>query len=235
MSNQREPGFFITGTNTGVGKTYVAARLATALRRQGYRVGVYKPVASGCERQGAELVSTDAWELWQAAGQPGALAAVCPQRFAAPLAPHLAARREGLEIDARQLRTGLDYWRARSEILLVEGAGGLMSPLGDDEYVADLARDLGLPLLIVAANVLGVINQTLQTLITAAAYRGGLPVAGVILNDVHAKSPDDVSVESNRGELERRCRPPLLTHLGWGLDAFDPELDWYELACRELS
>ncbi len=170
------PGLFITGTDTAVGKTYVAALIARWLAACGRRVGVYKPAASGCTREAQDrLVSDDAVTLWEAAGQPGNLERVCPQRFAAPLAPHLAARAEGREIDARLLRSGLDYWRARSDIVLVEGAGGLMSPLGDGEYVADLARDLGFPLIVVSRNILGTINATLQTLIAAAVHRGGLP------------------------------------------------------------
>jgi dethiobiotin synthetase len=232
MTSQAIPGLFITGTDTGVGKTQVAAKIAAMLRRQGRRVGVYKPVASGCARRGEQLFSDDAWELWQAAGQPGELAAVCPQRFAAPLAPPLAARAEGRPVDADLLRTGLDYWRARSEVLLVEGAGGLMSPLSDEAYVADLAGDLGFPLIVVAPNVLGVINQALQTLITAANVRGGLQVAGVILNEVREPTQADLSTRSNAAELQTRCPVPLLAQLGWRADAFDRSVDWYELACR---
>ena len=131
---------------------------------------------------GGVLVSDDAVALWNAAGRPGDFDRVCPQCFAAPLAPHLAAAAEGRRLDAGQLRHGLEYWRERSEIILVEGAGGLMSPMGEDEYVADLAEEFGFPLVVVARNVLGTINQTLQTLITAAVFREGLPIAGVVLN-----------------------------------------------------
>jgi len=83
MLNTCLPGFFITGTDTGVGKTHVAAKIAAALRRAGRRVGVYKPVASGCIRSGTTLVSDDAVALWQAAGEPGEIGAVCPQCFQA--------------------------------------------------------------------------------------------------------------------------------------------------------
>ena len=155
-------------------------------------MGVYKPAASGCncDAQGC-LVSDDAAALWEAAGRPGDLEHVCPQRFAAPLAPHLAARAEGREIDGKVLRTGLDYWRTRSEIVLVEGAGGLMSPLGDKEYVADLAWDFGFPLIVVSRNILGTINATLQTLITASVYRDGLAVVGLVLNHPVPPPADD--------------------------------------------
>ena len=232
LNVKRTPGLFITGTDTGVGKTYVAAMIARALRAAGHRVGVYKPAASGCGRgQGAAvrgqklsggaaprvpasedssssgLVSEDAIQLWEAAGRPGTLERVCPQRFEAPLAPHLAAEEEGRKLDPKLLRSGLDYWKRRSDVILVEGAGGLMSPLGDEMYVADLACDFGFPLVIVARNALGTINQTLQTLIAAATFREGLPIAGIVLNNPSPPG-DDPSTSSNRRELAVRCVPP---------------------------
>lgn len=252
------PGLFITGVDTGVGKTYVASLIARRLRAEGRKVGVYKPAASGCARQGGRLVSDDAVALWNAAGRPGEFDRVCPQCFEAPLAPHLAARAEGRRLDADLLRRGLEYWRERSEIILVEGSGGLMSPLGDDEYVADLAEEFGFPLVVVSRNVLGTICQTLQTLITAAVYRGGvdgtLPLrgkrfsdgqtagatpnhsgrglftAGVVLNHLTAPSADDASLPQNRGELAARCVPPILAEVGWAADDFDAPVDWFSLA-----
>src|SRR5438552_4577048 len=142
-------GLFVVGTDTAVGKTFVAARIAAVLHRAGVRVGVYKPAASGCRRVGRTLLSDDAVALWEAAGRPGELKAVCPQRFAAPLAPHLAAKEERKEIDSRLLRRGIGYWRRRSDVVIVEGAGGLMSPIGDHDYVSDLAADFGFPLIVV--------------------------------------------------------------------------------------
>ena len=114
--------------------------------------------------------------------------------------------------------------------VLVEGAGGLMSPLGDDEYVADLARDLGFPLIVVSRNVLGTINATLQTLITASVYRGGLAVAGVVLNHPLPLSADDVSLASNRAEMAARSTTPLLAAVDFGAKGFDREVDWFALA-----
>jgi dethiobiotin synthetase len=226
----RTPGLFITGTDTGVGKTYVAALVARELARAGKRVGVYKPAASGCVRgAGGELVAEDAVSLWEAAGRPGELDRVAPQRFAAPLAPHLAARAEGRQVDAKLLRDGLHYWLIRSDVVLVEGAGGLMSPLSDDDYNADLAADFGFPLVVVASNVLGVINQTLQTLITAASYRGGLAVAGIVLNDVREAAAADPSAASNRFELIARACKPLLCGVPHG-GTLDSPIDWYALA-----
>jgi dethiobiotin synthetase len=214
MHRKPEHGLFIAGTDTGVGKTFVGALIARALVATGKRVGVYKPAASGCRRESAELVSDDALALWQAAGRPGRLEDVCPQRFAAPLAPHLAARAEGREIDAALLRSGLSAW-SDYEVVLVEGAGGLMSPLGDEDYVADLASEFGYPLVIVTPNRLGAVNQTLQALITAASFRDGLPVLGVILNEVFPPAHDDASRATNGAEIAARAVPPLLAHVPW--------------------
>jgi dethiobiotin synthetase len=223
-------GLFITGTSTEVGKTYVAALVANALRSAGKRVGVYKPVASGCERRGEALESSDAVALWEAAGRPGSLEHVCPQRFSAPLAPHLAARAEGRRVDPEVLRSGLEFWQDSCDVVLVEGAGGLMSPLSDDDYNADLAEEFGYPLLVVAANALGVINATLQTLVVADTFRSGLAIAGIVLNTPHP-AEDDASLDSNADELVRRCRPPLLAEVkhGGGIDA---NIDWWQLAAN---
>ncbi|NQU23606.1 MAG: dethiobiotin synthase [Candidatus Nealsonbacteria bacterium] len=220
------PGLFITGTDTEVGKTRVTAMIARSLVAAGYRTGVYKPAASGCRREDKELIAADAVALWEAAGRPGTLELVCPQRFEAPVAPHLAARAEGRRLDAALLRRGIDIWRADSEIVLVEGAGGLMSPIGEQDYVADLAAEFGYPLLIVTRNALGTINQTLQTLIAAASFGTGLPVAGIVLN--HPVPPaGDASLATNRSELTARCNVPILAEVAWQAEQFDVEVDWF--------
>ncbi|HEV3340079.1 MAG TPA: dethiobiotin synthase [Pirellulales bacterium] len=234
QSPPKKPGLFVTGTGTAVGKTYVAAMMARDLVAAGHTVGVYKPVASGCRQEGQTLASDDAVALWEAAGRPGMLDAVCPQRFAAPLAPHLAAKAEGRQIDDELLRAGLDYWLDRSEIVVVEGAGGLLSPITEEEYVADLAFDFGWPLLVVTPNRLGTIHQTLATLVVAATFREGLEVAGVILNQP-CGAPADESGVSNYEELCRRCVPPMLANVAWQAAGFEPRVDWWDLAGRRVG
>ncbi|MCE5266390.1 MAG: dethiobiotin synthase [Planctomycetaceae bacterium] len=224
------PGLFITGTDTGVGKTHVGGLIARHLAARGHKVGVYKPAASGCSREGGVLVSDDAVTLWEAAGRPGDLEHVCPQRFAAPLAPHLAAVVEGRRLDAELLRKGIEYWRPRSDIILVEGAGGLMSPMGEHEYVADLAAAFGFPLLIVVRNVLGCVNHALQTLIAATAFGEGLTVAGLVMNHPAPPSQEDASLPWNYRELAARCKAPLLAEVRWGDHAIDAAVDWFGLA-----
>jgi len=115
--------------------------------------------------------------------------------------------------------------------VLVEGAGGLMSPLSDDDYNADLAAEFGYPLVVVAANELGVINATLQTLITAATYCDGLAVAGIVLNSV-TRHDDDASIESNADELARRCVPPLLAAIEH-CKGFERAIDWRALYAED--
>lgn len=230
MSLRTVPGLFITGTDTGVGKTYVGALIARSLAASGRRVGVYKPTASGCLWQNGSLVSEDAVALWEAAGRPGDLDHVCPQRFVAPLAPHLAAQAEGKQLDTDLLRRGIEYWQERSEIVLVEGVGGLMSPMGEDEYVADLAEEFGFPLVVISRNVLGTLNQTLQTLMVAAVFREGIPVAGVVLNHCSPPLVEDVSLATNRRELAARCVAPILAEVAWGAAGFDAGVDWFGLA-----
>jgi dethiobiotin synthetase len=221
-------GLFVTGTGTEIGKTYVAALIVRQLVNEGHRVGVYKPVASGCRIEGGALVADDALQLWNAAGRPGELARVCPQCFAAPLAPHLAAKEENKTVDPGLLRTGFDFWRDACDVVLVEGAGGLMSPLSDDDYNADLADEFGFSLVVVAANELGTINATLQTLIVADTFREGLRVAGVVLNSPR-QSPNDPSVESNASELARRCVAPLLARVAFD-GGFESDVDWWDVA-----
>jgi dethiobiotin synthetase len=221
-------GLFITGTGTDVGKTYVGALIAQSLRNSGRRVGVYKPVASGCIERDGTLLSADAVRLWEAAGRPGTLDQVCPQRFRASLSPHLAARAERRRVDPHLLREGIRSWQETFEIVLVEGVGGLMSPISDDDYNADLAVEFGYPLIVVAANALGTINATLQTLITATTYCDGLKVAGVVLNSP-VMSSHDASIDSNADEIARRCVPPLLASVVYGGE-FDRIVDWWQTA-----
>jgi len=227
----RQPprGLFVTGTSTESGKTFVAALIAQSLRAAGHRVGVYKPAASDCVKVGNDIISEDAAVLWEAAGRPHTLDAVCPQRFQAVLAPHLAAKAEGRQIDSRMLRQGLETWTDHCDVVVIEGAGGLMSPIGDQDFVADVATDLGYPLIVVVPNVLGCINLTMQTLIAAACYRDGMPVAGIVMT--HPEGFDgDVSIKSNAEEIEKRSIAPMLAKVPFAATEFDAQVDWFNLA-----
>jgi dethiobiotin synthetase len=230
MTVQQPVGLFITGTDTEVGKTVVTAQIATALHAAGKKVGVYKPVASGCRRQGDQLIADDALAIWEAAGKPRSLDDVCPQCFEAPLAPPLSAEQQGDRVDPELLRRGICRWQESSDIVLVEGSGGLLSPVSEEDFVADLAMEFGYPLLIVVPNQLGAVNQALQTLVTATTFREGLAVAGLILNQ-RDEDGEDLSRASNSRLLQQHAIPPLLAELPFR-GTLPPSIDWMALAGR---
>lgn len=179
-------GIFITGTDTGVGKTIVAATLARLLRMRGLNVGVMKPVTSGCREENGSLISDDAQLLCQAAG------VVCsddvtPYLLREPVAPAEAAKQDGVRIDFARIRESFDRLAATHDFMIVEGAGGLMVPLAGGLLVADLVKQLELPLLVVARPNLGTINHTVLTCF--AAQQMELSVAGVIINN-YPVAPD---------------------------------------------
>ena len=210
MLSLPQRGLFVAGSDTEVGKTYVACQILRDLVRRDVKVAAYKPVASGCAPGGA-ADDTDAALLWEASQRRGRLDQVCPQRFKAPLAPHLAAEAEGRTVDVPLLSQGAAAWRDECDFLMVEGAGGLLSPLAPQTYNIDLVLELNYPLILVVANKIGAINQCLQALLTAANYGRGLAVAGIVLNQVSTDS--DVSVMSNADEIRSRSDTPLLAEL----------------------
>lgn len=229
-------GLFVTGTDTDVGKTAVAVAIVRRLvqegLRVGLRVGVYKPVASGVMPGGA--TGSDAARLWQAAGRPLSIEAVCPQLFAAAISPPRSAREEGRRVDENMLLAGFEPWRKASDIVIVEGAGGLFSPVGDTMLNADLARDLDLPLVVVDAARLGAIGRTLAVAEAAAAR--GLRLAAVVLSQVEpwVDSDDPAGPQAiARGsaiDLADRLRPVPVTMLAHHATAIEPDLDWFALA-----
>ena len=206
MPHPKPITLFFAGTDTDVGKTYVASLAARVFVNQQQRVGVYKPVASGCREQGGELIAEDALSLWSAAGKPRSLEDVCPQRFREPLAPPEAAAAEQKSVDARQLADGFGCWRNDFDVIIIEGAGGLFSPLADGILNIDLAEQLKAPLIIVAANRLGAIHQTISVC-EAATHRGMKPV-GIVLSDPTGRA--DASTASNAKQIRRYCPTPVL-------------------------
>jgi len=156
-------GLFITGTDTGVGKTVIAAAIARCLRERGYRVGVCKPVATGAQWQNGLLLSSDTVLLAQASGLADRLHEITPYVFAEPCAPSVAARHAGRSLSLDDILDAVRRWSSHCDILLVEGIGGLLCPLTEQASVADLAHDLQLPILVVARTRLGTLNHTLLT------------------------------------------------------------------------
>jgi len=201
-------GLFITGTDTDVGKTYVAALIAQQLTADGISVGAYKPACSGSELDEAgRPIWRDVEILAGAIGTKESCERICPQCFAAALAPPVAAQREGRVVDTRLLRDGARWWDGRVDVLIVEGVGGWLCPISENETVADVAADLGYPVLIVARLGLGTINHTLLTI--ESIKRRGLSVAGIILNECERGGPK-LEAETNPGEIARRSGCPVL-------------------------
>jgi dethiobiotin synthetase len=190
-------GIFITGTDTGVGKTFVACGLAVLLRELGYKVGVMKPAETGCMERDGKLIADDAVRLKEASGCEFPLEKICPYPFREPLAPSVAAERDGARIDIDQLMEVYGEISSAHDITIVEGAGGLMVPILPSYTYADLARVLRLPVLVVAANRLGVINHLLLTLEHASCK--GLSVLGYLLNQI--ESQPSPAAETNREAL----------------------------------
>lgn len=214
---------FVSGTDTEVGKTWIACQILRELRRKGHRVGVWKPVCSGAVETNGRLVWEDLQELATAiGGEPDDAALIdriCRNRFVAPMAPNVAARLEGRIVSDELPAAGVEAWRDHAEFLLVEGAGGLLSPVSDEMLVADLARQLRSPVLLVSANRLGTIHQTLSTV--EAARTRELDVAAVVLNQVSA-DVDPTLLQTNEDELRRLMpRTPLIVTARDGAFPFD--------------
>jgi dethiobiotin synthetase len=195
-------GWFVTGTDTGVGKTVVACALAEQLRARRQPVGVMKPIETGVGPQGP----LDAIALIEASGAEDPLELVCPQRFELPAAPRVAAARERRAVDLACIRDAYAELRRRHPLLIVEGAGGLLVPIAADYTMADLMVELGLPLIVVARAALGTVNHTLLTL--EAAERRGLGVAGVVIS--HGPRPISTADAENLAVLREELGARLV-------------------------
>lgn len=202
--------FFITGTDTGVGKTYVTRLILETLRREGVDAVGYKPVACG-DRD-------DAVVLAEASGGLD-LDAVNPVFFNTPVAPYVAGMLENRTLDPSELIRGYHQLAAHHAQVLVEGAGGWEVPLAANYRISDLAADLQLPVILVAGNKLGALNHILLSV--AAIQAKGLRCAGIILNQLEDEM--DTAMITNKGVVEDLTGIPLLDHLIHGQDFLDAE------------
>jgi dethiobiotin synthetase len=207
-------GIFITGTDTGVGKTFFACGLAALLRESGYKVGVMKPAETGCDQGEGNLVPQDAVALKEASACAVGLEKICSYQLRDPLAPSVAAEREGVRIDIDRLIDLYNEISAVHDITIVEGAGGLMVPLLPSYTYADFAGVLKLPLIVVAANRLGVINHLLLTLEHASCK--GLRVMGYVLNQI--ESQPSLAAATNREALVSLTGVPCMGELPYIAD-----------------
>jgi dethiobiotin synthetase len=234
------PGLLITGTDTGIGKTLVAGAIAANLRKQGLRVGVLKPAASGCVKRREGLVSEDAEFLAHCADTPHPLDVVAPQRFLEPLAPAIAAQRLGVPLDWQSIQRSLDAVARDSDVLIVEGVGGIEVPMDDKHTMLDVARWLKLPTVVVARPNLGTINHTILTVGVLRAAK--VDVAGVVINRYPAEMPG-VAEETNPRAIEKWGKVPVLAivpevkepiglHLPLDVSAAISTVDWQRFLVR---
>ncbi|MEE9504321.1 MAG: dethiobiotin synthase [Thermodesulfobacteriota bacterium] len=199
-------GIFITGTDTEVGKTLIAGGMAGVWVKRGKCIGVMKPVESGCVRSDNGLQPQDALFLKEMSASADELELINPYRFEHPLAPSIAAELEGIEIDLKEIERIYRQLERAHDLMLVEGAGGLLAPVYKTFTAADLIKRLDIPLVVVAKNVLGTINHTLLTV--EYARNNGLTVLGVIINNLDTNS--DLATKTNPQIIKELSGLPLL-------------------------
>ena len=223
-------GLFVTGTDTGVGKTRVAVALIHALRAQGLRVAAMKPVAAGCA---PGKLNDDVSELLQAANVTADLRDINPYSFEPPIAPHLAAQQAGVRIELPVILAAYARLAAAADVVVVEGAGGWRVPLNEREEMADLAQALALPIVLVVGLRLGCLNHALLTAESIVVHRQ-LPWAGWVGNQI---DPAMVCQAANLDALRARLPMPCLGVQGFSAvpirDA--STLDWLTLPATLVS
>ncbi|MBT8423185.1 MAG: dethiobiotin synthase [Gammaproteobacteria bacterium] len=197
--------YFVTGTDTGVGKTLIANALLKLAHDEGLSTLGLKPVAAGCYLRDEQLVNEDAWELMQHSSIDVSYTDVNPVALREPMAPHIAAERETVTLAARPLADHCREQVRRAEFCIIEGAGGWQVPLNDHESMADIATGIGAPVILVVGMRLGCINHSLLTVAAVAA--AGLKLAGWVANHIDA---DMAVADANVAALEARIKAPLL-------------------------
>ena len=196
-------GFFVTGTDTEVGKTVISVGLINQLQQQGLRVVAMKPVASGCEMTAQGLRNEDALALQAAADIKVAYEQVNPYAFAPAIAPHIAAQQADTEIDLQRLADVYQQLQQQADATVVEGAGGWLVPLNDNQTIADLAVQIKLPVVLVVAIKLGCINHAL---LTAQSIRSsGLELAGWVANDFLGDSQNEAIIDAINSRIGAPC------------------------------
>ena len=218
-------GVFVTGTDTGIGKTRVSVGLLHALRRAGFKTAAMKPVASGAERTSEGLCNDDALKLQAAATLARPYGLVNPYCFAPPIAPHLAAREAGMVIDLEQIRAAYGEICRGADAAVVEGVGGWQVPLSDTLELPDLVRELELPVILVVGLRLGCLNHALLT--ARAIQADGLSLLGWVANAIDSGFERP---EANLATLEAELPAPLLGRL-----AHAPEADATSLAAALIG
>lgn len=203
-------GFFVTGTDTGVGKTLVACSLLRAFAARGMKAVGMKPVACGAEPRGGALVSADVEQLIESGNVNAPREHVNPYCFEPPIAPHIAARRAGVTISLDRIETSARALAALADIVIVEGVGGFRVPLGTDIDTSELAARLALPVVLVVGLRLGCLNHAALTVESVSAR--GLKLAGWVANHI---DPEMAAAEDNVRALDEQIGAPRLARIAY--------------------
>jgi dethiobiotin synthetase len=200
-------GFFITGTDTGVGKTIITSALIKASNLLGFRACGMKPVETGCSREGDMLVPSDGMFIRTIAHMEEAVNNISPSCFENPLAPLPASGIEGTPVDFEKIRKEYAALSQKYDVVVAEGIGGLLVPIAKGYFVLDLARDFGLPIIVVSRPGLGTINHTMLSV--NYAIKEGLTVAGIIIN--YSRPPEGSPAENtNPDVIKKICPVPII-------------------------
>lgn len=203
--------YFIIGTDTNAGKTYVASALVRHFADAGLKTIGMKPIASGCEpNQLGELMNEDVVALSAASNVHASLALINPYRFVPAIAPHIAAEQAGVEMHLEVIADAYQQLKSLAEVVIVEGAGGFLVPINQQQTLADLAVKLDLPIILVVGMRLGCINHALLTVEAIQAH--GLQLAGWVANEIE---PNMTMFEENLMSLQQRIPAPCLSVVRW--------------------
>ncbi|QBC45617.1 dethiobiotin synthase [Iodobacter fluviatilis] len=211
-----EARYFITGTDTDVGKTIATAQLLRAFAAAGHVAVGMKPVAAGCEWRNGQLYNSDVAAHAAASSIQAPAALVCPYLFEAPISPHLAAREEGRSLDLEYIASAAHHLQAWADVVLVEGAGGWFAPLSDEYNIADLAVRLQAPIILVVGMRLGCLNHALLS--AKAILDSGLRLAGWIANQIDPKMQ---RYADNIAYLRANLPAPMLAEIAFQPNAQD--------------
>jgi len=202
--------FFVTGTDTDVGKTYVACKFIREYIAQGYKVVGMKPVAAGCEFVNGEWINEDVLKLMQASNVVAPRELINPYCFNEPVAPHIAAEKVGVEIEIEVIKHAFDALVTMADIVVIEGAGGFLVPINNRQSMADLAVALNIPIILVVGMKLGCINHALLTLEAIKARQ--LALHGWVANEIDREM---LALDENMTSLSQRIPQPKLLSLAY--------------------
>lgn len=208
---KNKQAFFVTGTDTDVGKTYIAAALVRHFVQQGYQTVGMKPVAAGCDKVSGELRNADVSALVAASNVQALLEDVNPYAFEPAIAPHIAAEQVGIKVSLTKIKQAFDALQAQADVVVVEGAGGFRVPVNRQETMADLAVQLNLPVIMVVGIRLGCINHALMT--AGSIRAAGLNLVGWVANRIDPNMP---ALDENIATLKAMIKAPCIADVDWG-------------------